>query len=171
MPEKACVVSDDGTSENALNEAEQKGREFENWVVEHFNRKYFEIIEWRGDKYHKGAYAASNTYPDLELALQLHGKKYDFAVECKYRSQWNGEGVEWADEQNVKNYNEFAKKKNIPVIIVIGIGGTPCDPENVFCCPLDKMQYTWAKKAHLEKFRREEKDKSFFYDTEKFVLK
>ena len=36
---------------------EQKGYDFEKYIVQKFSKNYFSIVEWTGDKYVNGTYA------------------------------------------------------------------------------------------------------------------
>ena len=81
-----------------------------------------------------------------------------FAVECKYRSKWeiNGktEQIEWAEEHNIKNYLYFANKQKIDVVVIIGVGGSPDNPAEVYAAPLHALKkFTYARKKYLEQFR------------------
>jgi len=120
----------------------EKGDAFERYVVRNFNRRYFTLQEWRGDKYVDGIYAVSNHFPDLEIVFTLPSQniKDTFAIECKWRSGWQGKSIQWADDFQVAHYKEYAQRLGIPVFVVIGLGGTPDAPEHVYCIPLEAMK-------------------------------
>ena len=164
--EKAAITetkSEKTHSSTDLSVAEQKGQDFEKYVVNNFPTKYYTIKEWRSDKYSNGRYATSNQYPDLEIALNYKGEEYMFAVECKWRSTFNNDGyVYWCNDDQLERYNNYSKDKNIPVFVILGIGGTPSEPENVYCVPLKAMKYSNAKKDYIEGFKHDI-SKSFYY--------
>ena len=142
----------------------EKGVEFEEYIVSRFSKKYFTLKEWRGDKSSHGVYAQSNTYPDMEYTFKLHGETYNFAVECKWRAKYNKENkVEWSYKEQLARYRQFAKDKNIPVFIVIGIGGTPSTPANVFVVPLASIKNVELSKSWLENYRHD-LSKNMFFD-------
>ena len=152
------------TSVNENDESYEKGVAFEEYIVSRFSKKYFSLKEWRGDKSSNGVYAQSNTYPDMEYTFKLHGETYNFAVECKWRAKYNKENkVEWSYEEQLARYRQFAKDKNIPVFIVIGIGGTPSDPANVFVVPLASIKNVELSKSWLENYRHD-LSKNMFFD-------
>ena len=152
------------TSVNENDESYEKGVAFEEYIVSRFSRKYFSLKEWRGDKSSNGVYAQSNTYPDMEYTFKLHGETYNFAVECKWRAKYNKENkVEWSYEEQLARYRQFAKDKNIPVFIVIGIGGTPSTPANVFVVPLASIKNVELSKSWLENYRHD-LSKNMFFD-------
>lgn len=121
-------------------------------------------MEWTGDKYVQGMYAKSNMNPDLTLRLKLKDIEKDFAVECKYRSTYYKNGVEWSSAQQLQNYKTFATDKGIPVFVAIGIGGVATAPEELFIIPLTEISDTFLTKSFLSKYKKEEiKDSKLFY--------
>ena len=152
------------TSVNENDESYEKGVAFEEYIVSRFSRKYFSLKEWRGDKSSNGVYAQSNTYPDMEYTFKLHGETYNFAVECKWRARYNAENkVKWSYNEQLARYRQFAKDKNMPVFIILGIGGTPSSPENVFVVPLASIERIEVSKHWLENYRHDF-SKKLFYD-------
>lgn len=163
--------ADENGTENGLTESEEKGRAFEEYVVSHFNKKYFTLKEWRGDKYYDGNYAESNRYPDMEYELSLDGKIISFAVECKWRSKFSNEWITWATEEQADIYRKFEKEKDMPVFVVIGVGGSPSEPEQVYAVPLSVLKLNIAKEDYIRDFLREDMEKNFFLDTENMLLR
>lgn len=150
--------------EKPLTDAEQKGQAFENYVVHKFSKKYYTLKEWRSDKYSNGRYAEANTYPDMELTLHLGKNDYTFAVECKWRSGFRDNGtLTWADEAQIARYRKFADQHLMPVFIILGVGGEPSYPAQVYCIPLRALKYTEVRKDYLEQFKHD-MSRSFFYE-------
>ena len=110
-----------------------KGVAFERFVVGHFDKHYFELIDWRGDKYHEGVYPLSNCYPDL--VMRYRPAQIQFAVECKWRQNFY-EYFDKKDHDQINNYKKFSAEKKMKVFLVIGIGGTPHYPDNLYIVPL-----------------------------------
>lgn len=164
-------VTDENGTENGLTESEEKGRAFEEYVVSHFNKKYFTLKEWRGDKYYEGNYAESNRYPDMEYEFSLNDKIIPFAVECKWRSKFKNEQIQWATEEQADIYRKFEKEKDMPVFVVIGVGSSPSDPERVYAVPLKALKLSIAKEDYIRDFMREDKEKNFYLDTENMLLR
>lgn len=164
--------ADENGTDYELTESEEKGRAFEEYVVSHFNKKYFTLKEWRGDKFYDGNYAESNRYPDMEYEFSLDGKTIiSFAVECKWRSKFSNEWITWATEEQADIYRKFEKEKDMPVFVVIGVGGSPSDPERVYAVPLRVLKLNIAKEDYIRDFMREDKEKNFYLDTENMLLR
>lgn len=150
----------------------QKGDDFEKYIVQKFSKNYFSIVEWTGDKYVEGMYAKSNTNPDLTLKFKMKDIEKNFAVECKYRTDYYKNGVEWCSEQQLKNYKTFVISKEIAVFVAIGIGGEPTAPEELFIIPLTELSRNFVDKSFLSKYKKVKiKDSNLFYDYETGRLK
>lgn len=117
-------------------ELKRKGDEFEAFIFERFDRKYFTIRYWNGDLSHKGFYPVSNTYPDLEIEFKLGDFKRVFAIECKFRSKLFKNSFE-LDTRNLENYRKYSQEKSIRVYIAVGLYGEPANPKRIYLIPLE----------------------------------
>lgn len=157
---------------NQEDASEKKGLEFTKAIIAKFDKKYFKLKEWRGDKYEDGVYPEANKYPDLEFEFALRESKSLFAVECKWRRNYYKNGIEWAKEYQFKNYKKFRTEKNIPVFVAIGVGGTPEKPEDVYIVPLTVIEDIFIAQTALKNYQKTDfKDKNFFYDSKTEILK
>ena len=147
-----------------------KGDAFESFVVKQFNKKYFTLQEWRGDKYVEGTYPVSNHFPDLEVAFELKEVKDHFALECKWRKDYFKGAIEWAKDYQFNNYKEYAQKTKLPVYVVIGVGGTPSVPNELFVLPLADIKYSSLYKKQLLPYKKEV-GTPFFWENDKKVLR
>ena len=68
----------------------EKGRAFEKYVIDLFNKDSFQLREWHESKKRDGSlYSADLCDPDLVMELVFSGaRKYRFAVECKWRQEF-----------------------------------------------------------------------------------
>jgi len=141
-------------------EALRKGHAFEDFIVTLFNERNVVLLEWRSDKTaSNGVYPASCSYPDLEF--KNRGKlKHRFAIECKWRNDWRDGGVYWAERYQIVNYLDYQNQNRIPVLVAIGIGGVPSNPDRLFITPLDHISmYTHVFESHLCHFNRNPKQR------------
>ncbi len=154
----------------------RKGSRFESYVVTKFDRRYFRLLYWRGDKNINGIYAESDRYPDLEIEFRHGGNMTRFAVECKWRRKWlNRDGekrcVFWAKDRQIATYNDYSAGKEIPVFVVIGVGGRPDAPDDVYIVPLFRLKYPYATADYLQPFRRKDAGRDFFFDAGNITLR
>ncbi len=115
-----------------MNDEVLKGREFEDHVLELLgvaNNDKLTLKEWRGDKSLPGIYPEGNSNPDL--ALEYDGKP--FAIECKWRNHMPEDlSKELLPPARAALFERFAKEHHMPVFILLGIGGLPCDPDELY---------------------------------------
>lgn len=143
--------------------AKKSGDDFEKYVVQNFNKKYYKLKEWAGDKYVKGVYAETTQNPDLLMELTTEPEPHLFSVECKWRKEFKNDFVKFASEGQLKRYKKYEKEKGIPVFIALGVGGTPSKPEQLFMMPL---RFIKTINLHRDQLQRNEKDvdAEFYYD-------
>ena len=145
----------------------EKGDAFENYVLNLFDLTSgrFRLIDWRSDKMTaNGHYALSNHHPDIVLELKDSRGYHRFAIECKWRSGLQHGKIEWAKEYQIRNYKEYQDRQNMPVFVVIGLGGSPAAPERLSVVELDEAaKYTTLFHSLLKKYDKYPTS-SFFYD-------
>ena len=120
-----------------MNDEVLKGREFEDYVVDIFdlsNNKKLTLKDWRGDKSLPGVYPESNSAPDF--VFEYDGKP--FAVECKWRSHPPKDiEKELLPTERMASFQQFSTERRMPVYLLLGIGGLPNDPDNLYFTCLD----------------------------------
>jgi hypothetical protein len=154
-------------------ENEIKGAEFEKFVVEKFDKNYFRCIDWRSDKHHNGVYPLSNTYPDLAMEYKDKTRTIPFAIECKWRAAFRDDAIQWATGKQIDNYFGYQNKKRHTVFIVIGVGGTPGNPSELYIIPLNNLhsRQSFLLASFLQPYKRHNANSSFFLDTSSMQLK
>lgn len=168
---KSELEESEEDSETELIDVNQKaGLDFEKFVVQKFDKKYFDIRNWAGDKFVEGRYADTTTQPDIQLSLKLRGASYPFAVECKWRSEPKGDFIRFANDGQLERYKAFAKKENYPVFIVLGIGGKASDPAKLYIFPIQELNKPFLHKSAMGKYHMKI-DSDFFFDQESKTLR
>ncbi len=116
-----------------------KGREFEDFVLSLFNiQEGGELVlqEWQGDKSFGMIQPENNGNPDFVFR---YGQN-EFAVECKWREKLSRDwSKEVFPERKIENYRHFSEVRHMPVTIILGVGGEPCNPELLYRIPLDEV--------------------------------
>ena len=62
----------------------------------------------------------------------------------------------------IADLKKFCNEKNIPVFIIIGIGGSPSKPSEIFVIPLASIKYVELPKSWLENYRHDPTKNMFF---------
>lgn len=145
-----------------------KGREFEDFVLELFDlndTRAYSLLEWRGDKSLGEISPVSNSYPDFVLEYKEGKRKKKFAVECKWRASIPRRFTQPLFEpEQITRYQEYAAEKAQNVYIILGVGGEPSMPEELYLIPIDAISQIQSKPSLLKQFQREVVDKWFSID-------
>lgn len=119
-----------------MNDEVLKGREFEDYVLEHLGvegNDKLTLKEWRGDKSLPGIYPEGNSNPDL--VFEYDGRP--FAIECKWRSHLPKDiSKELLPPDRVALFEEYAQENKMPVFLLLGIDGLPSDPYFLYLIPI-----------------------------------
>lgn len=132
-----------------------KGYRFETYAASLFPRNIWTITDKTRDfsRLLKRP-VESDSHPDFTFRHLQTGQT--FAVECKYRSYFYKGGIDW-DKQKGENYRMYGKKHGIPVLVIIGVGKSPKNPERLFFCPLETLNnspYQIVAEQKLLQFER-----------------
>lgn len=116
------------------------GLEFEKYVVAKIARdNRFKLLEWRSDKFHLGIFPESNRNPDLEYKYLEGNIARTFALECKYRSRMFAGSIELMNDGKFNIYEKFHLTQ-MPVYIVLGVGGGPQKPRELYLIPFKDIK-------------------------------
>jgi hypothetical protein len=163
-------LSEEDSETEVIDHIKKSGDDFEKFVVKKFNPKYFNVVEWAGDKYIDGIYADTTLHPDLLMEITVKNKTELFYVECKWRKGFNGNKVSFARKDQFERYKKFENEKKLPVFISLGIGGKASQPESMCILPLRFIYSNSITKEDLKKYERNMKN-DFFFDIKENTLK
>lgn len=158
----------DGIENSTINK--RNGDDFEKFIVQKFKQQYFNIKEWAGDKYVNGMYAETTLQPDLLLSFNMKGQSIAFSVECKWKQNYYKNGIEFASEAQLKRYKAFQQKRNIPVFIAIGVGGSAAIPDALYILPLQEVTTHFISIDSLKRYSKITTS-DFFFDPAKQILR
>ena len=142
------------------NDPEIVGKWFEDWVEQHFSKKYFKIIEkTHSFKTNADRYVESSKNPDF--IFEYMPTREQFAVECKFRTKLNNKNqLEWSYPAQLKRYQDFSQERQIPVFIIIGLSDE--DGDYMFNIPLSEAKFPALYESVFSKFERDP-EKPFFW--------
>jgi hypothetical protein len=121
-----------------------KGGEFENYVRTYlFPGNEYELLNQSHDyETNNSDFSGASKEPDFKFKSIKTGK--EFFVEAKYRWNHFNRNIDWCKPYQLKGYQEIDRE--VPVIIIIGLGQEPGDPDKIFVISLKKIN--WAKVYH-----------------------
>lgn len=158
------------TKQSAELDSYKKGRLFEQFVKQLFNEQSFNLIKWRkAEKLEDKILLDDCGNPDLELVFSRH-RNHAFAVECKWRKGFVGGKIHWATYNQISSYRKFETQRRMPVLIAIGIGGTPSMPERLYVTPLRNIEMHSEVWEHDLILYKRKPTRKFFYDTVQLKL-
>lgn len=168
--EEQIALSDVESETALIDYSKKQGDDFEKFVVKKFNKDFFTIKEWAGDKYVDGSYAETTPQPDLLMELRIQENTSRFAVECKWRKNLYKNGIIFASREQLNRYKSYEEKNGIQVFLAIGMGGKGMSPENLYVIPLNDIDKNYIHKSKLSRYEKD-KDNNFFYDYKTKKLK
>ncbi len=120
----------------------RRGNDFEDHVARMFDPSRFELVHRTPTHAETGGrFVESMAWPDLRLVERSTGR--GFWVEVKFRSHPGYRGsVEWCTEKQLGEYRRAAMESGLPVLLMMGVGGTVRRPARVYCVDVSKMPYT-----------------------------
>jgi hypothetical protein len=169
MAESLMANNNEPSETEIIDQNQRNGIDFEKYVVQNFDQKYFKVIKWAGDKYVNGIYSEENMHPDLLLEFKLGNQIERFAVECKWRSTHLQGKVMFSSKKQVERYQNFGIQENLPVFIALGYGGTAAYPAELYVIPIEVAAEGILTFKELQPYRKDP-NKRFFYDLRKKIL-
>ena len=156
------------------NQPPLNGLDFEKFIVERFDPGHFRIMKWSkkygGDDPGTGKDPAQA--PDLEYQALVHKQVIPFAIECEWRPAFTNGSIQLSGIQIFSAYRKSGSDKNMPVFLIIGIGGTQAEPGECYIVPMDVIQphFTFLSREFLVPFRRQQPGSVLFLDTNQMKL-
>lgn len=148
----------------------ETGRLFEEYVTKLFNEQNFKLKDWRkAERFEHNALPKNYSDPDLQMVFGRG--QFKFAVECKWRRGFKDGMFMWGKKsKSLEAYKRYSKENNIPVFIVIGIGGESSRPEKMYVTPLESIHSTNdIYETDLMPFKRKPTHK-FYYNVRQMRL-
>lgn len=153
----------------------EKDNQFEDYVANCFkNRNIFSVLEWHQGSTSsegEGVYGVNSLNPDFKIRHKFRDNfNVIYWIECKY---CNASTIIF-NEHQLKRYHKIQHDTHLKVIIVIGTGGTPDSPEEVFVVPLDVISSNVMTPEQLKTFKLIDPHTTFathiknYFDTQVF---
>lgn len=118
-----------------ISASEWKGRKFEEFIVSLCSDKAcFTLLSWRSDKTCGDTYPIDSLLPDLHLQFRFDKHEVEYFIECKFRSKLSERMLDLGE--HIHRYRRMiAFNKLHRLIIALGVGGTPNNPDTLYMIP------------------------------------
>ena len=129
------------------------GEQFEHFALELFPDSDYNLLALTNDfETNELRYVEESKYYDFRL--RHRESIYDFAVECKYRSDLLDDKFKWAKEFQMNRYKEY-EKIYCPnqYYVMMGLGRKPDNPQELYFIPLSHIQYVGLYPSFLINYR------------------
>lgn len=154
-------IKSNDSSLNNNEENHNKGVIFEQYVINLFAPSFFSLYDCTRDNSKMfNRKVESDQNPDITMRYIRTNEL--FSIECKFRSNAPDDKVSWARDDQIKNYLSYAIKNKRPVFVVIGLGGSPDNPNRMFCIPIAEAKYPELFISMLRKYERSPSQKFFW---------
>lgn len=144
------------------------GRDFEEYVIGLFPPAEWEIEDRSSDTTHTmGRRVTGDVSYDWIVKHRKTGRR--FILQCKFRSRFFRDGIEWATAYQIRNYKDFQQRTGYEYSVCIGVGGCPKQPERLYLAPLKRLNSLFVWRKELEIFARD--PRAFFTMDDNYELK
>ena len=147
-------------------EAEQVVRDFkmqsvfEDFVVTLFDPLYFRYKRPKAERVYAGKIAGDEPTPDFIFEFTQKDVHAQFAVKCQYYKHVAKNEVHLFPADVVRGFRQFEQEKEMDVYYILGFGGAPDDPKELFFLPAKAIEDEYVTKGEL---RRYSKSGMFYY--------
>ena len=125
------------------------GQKFEEYVRKYlFIESYYDLVHKTHDYNTNKDYVLSSLKPDF--IFRDKWTKREFYVEAKFRSGHYNNKIPWCNERQLARYQEY--NREMPVFVILGIGGDPNRPMFLSLIPLSQARYTDLFTSYIRKF-------------------
>lgn len=135
---------------------------FEDFVVTLFDPLYFLNRRPKSERVYAGKIPNDEPMPDFIFEFNQKDVHAHFAIKCQYYKDVAKNEVHLFPADVVRGFRQFEEEKGIDVYYVLGFGGAPDDPKELFLLPAKSIQDEYVTKSEL---RRYSKSGMFYYNS------
>lgn len=146
---------------------QENEEDFGKFVAGLFDRTYFTRSNGNGNN---GLYAVSSVKTDMDMRFASKGFEVDFGVKCLWRKEFKIGQIQWCEIHQFEAYSESHTLKNQKLFVIIGIGGLPYSPNEMYVVPFDRLKSPHITRNELREFRRIGVSYPFFMNPEMMKL-
>ena len=134
---------------------------FEAFVITLFDPLYFKCFRPKAEHVYAGDVVESEKGPDLILDYHQKETSRRFAITCQYYKHPARNEVQLLSADRQQYIRQFEAEREMEVYYVLGFGGRPDDPRELFFVPASEVRSEYMTRAQL---RRYSKSGMFYYN-------
>ena len=134
---------------------------FEDFVITLFDPLYFRYKRPKAERVYAGSAHELEAKPDLIFEFNQKDMDARFAIKCQYYKHVAKNEVQLFSADALQGFRRFDEKE-MDVYYVLGFGGTPDDPEELFFLPAKAIGEEYVTKGALRSFS---KSGMFYYNS------
>lgn len=134
---------------------------FESFVITLFDPMIFQYRRIQPDRISDGKVFVGERGPDFVCEFSHKGVQATFGVKCQYYKLPDTREVQLFSPSQQQTIRRFEDEKGMKVYYVLGFGGRPDDPKELYLLPSDAIKREFVHKTAL---RHYSKSGMFFYN-------
>jgi len=150
-----------GTADNFI-KAFKMQPVFEAFVVTLFDPLYFRYSRPKAARAFAGQGSEHEAVPDLEFEFSQKETQARFAIKCLYYKNGGRRELQLFSASRQRAFREFEEDREMDLYYILGIGGYPDDPKELYLVPSKAITSEFVRKEDL---RRYGKSGMFFYSS------
>ncbi|MGC1242795.1 MAG: hypothetical protein WA874_14485 [Chryseosolibacter sp.] len=157
VPQNKAVEADDAY--NVIREFNMQSV-FEAFVITLFDPLYFRHKRPKAERVLAGKRSEGETLPDLEFEFNHRDTHVRLAIKCLYYKNAGTNEFQLFSSERQEAFRHFEDESGMPMYYIVGIGGTPDDPKEIYLVPAKAVAKEFVTRMELKPFG---KSGMFFY--------
>ena len=126
---------------------------FEDFVITLFDPLYFRYKRLKAERVYAGDASGEEAMPDLIFEFNQKDIRTRFAIKCQYYKQVAKNEVQLFPADILQGFRRF-EEREMDVYYVLGFGGSPDDPKELFFLPAKAIHDEYVTKGALRPFSK-----------------
>lgn len=125
---------------------------FEAFVITLFDPLYFRHRRPKAERVLAGKVSEGETVPDLEFEFHQKDVRMRFAIKCVYYKKTGPSELQLFSPERQQAFRTFEEERRMDLYYILGIGGTPDDPKELYLVPAKAVESEFISKAALKPY-------------------
>ena len=134
---------------------------FESFVVTLFDPLFFKCKRLKNEHVYAGTGGNAEIGPDVVIDFKQKDTHARFAIKCQYYANIAKNEVQLFTTERQRLFRQFEQESDMDVYYVMGFGGSPDDPRELFFLPAKAVKGEYISKAALKQYS---KSGMFYYN-------